>query len=152
MVFGTRATASGTGVCFTRDPSTGESGLYGEFLQNAQGEDVVAGIRHAEPIERMNELLPEAYAQLLETIAGSRRTTATCRTSSSRSRRGRSSCSRPGRRSDRGGGAPGGGGDGRGRLDLEGGSGRRGSIRRSSTSCLHPMIDPAARFRSSRRA
>ena len=68
----TRATRSGTGVCFTRDPSTGESRLYGEFLQNAQGEDVVAGIRTPEPIERMGELLPEAYAQLLETIAPAR--------------------------------------------------------------------------------
>ena len=68
MVFGNKGDASGTGVCFTRDPSTGESRLYGEFLQNAQGEDVVAGIRTPEPIERMNELLPEAYAQLLDTI------------------------------------------------------------------------------------
>ena len=69
MVFGNKGDGSGTGVCFTRDPSTGESRLYGEFLQNAQGEDVVAGIRTPEPIERMNELLPEAYAQLLATIA-----------------------------------------------------------------------------------
>ncbi|MGH3072498.1 MAG: pyruvate, phosphate dikinase [Gaiellaceae bacterium] len=68
MVFGNKGESSGTGVCFTRDPSTGEGRLYGEFLQNAQGEDVVAGIRTPEPIERMNELLPEAYAQLLETI------------------------------------------------------------------------------------
>jgi pyruvate,orthophosphate dikinase len=68
MVFGNKGDGSGTGVCFTRDPSTGESTLYGEFLQNAQGEDVVAGIRTPEPIERMKELLPEAYAQLLETI------------------------------------------------------------------------------------
>ncbi len=68
MVFGNKGDGSGTGVCFTRDPSTGESRLYGEFLQNAQGEDVVAGIRTPEPIERMNELLPEAYAQLLATI------------------------------------------------------------------------------------
>jgi pyruvate,orthophosphate dikinase len=68
MVFGNKGDRSGTGVCFTRDPSTGESRLYGEFLQNAQGEDVVAGIRTPEPIERMNELLPEAYTQLLATI------------------------------------------------------------------------------------
>ena len=68
MVFGNKGDGSGTGVCFTRDPSTGESRLYGEFLQNAQGEDVVAGIRTPEPIERMNELLPEAYEQLLATI------------------------------------------------------------------------------------
>ena len=68
MVFGNKGDGSGTGVCFTRDPSTGEHRLYGEFLQNAQGEDVVAGIRTPEPIERMNELLPDAYAQLLETV------------------------------------------------------------------------------------
>ncbi|MDX6397629.1 MAG: pyruvate, orthophosphate dikinase, partial [Gaiellaceae bacterium] len=68
MVFGNRGDSSGTGVCFTRDPSTGESRVYGEFLQNAQGEDVVAGIRTPEPIERMGELLPDAYQQLLETI------------------------------------------------------------------------------------
>ena len=68
MVFGNKGDRSGTGVCFTRDPSTGESRLYGEFLQNAQGEDVVAGIRTPEPMERMQELLPEAYDQLLATI------------------------------------------------------------------------------------
>ena len=68
MVFGNKGDTSGTGVCFTRDPSTGESRLYGEFLQNAQGEDVVAGIRTPEPIERMGELLPEPYAQLLDTV------------------------------------------------------------------------------------
>jgi pyruvate, orthophosphate dikinase len=68
MVFGNKGDGSGTGVCFTRDPATGEHRLYGEFLQNAQGEDVVAGIRTPEPIARMQELLPDAYAQLLETV------------------------------------------------------------------------------------
>jgi pyruvate, orthophosphate dikinase len=68
MVFGNKGESSGTGVCFTRDPSTGEQGIYGEFLVNAQGEDVVAGIRTPEPIERMRERLPAAYEQLLETI------------------------------------------------------------------------------------
>ena len=68
MVFGNKGDSSSTGVCFTRDPSTGDSRLYGEFLLNAQGEDVVAGIRTPEPIERMEELLPEAYQQLLDTI------------------------------------------------------------------------------------
>ena len=53
MVFGNKGDTSGTGVCFTRDPSTGERALFGEFLVNAQGEDVVAGIRTPEPIERM---------------------------------------------------------------------------------------------------
>src|SRR5207244_601435 len=60
--------ASGTGVAFTRDPSTGEVGLFGEFLADAQGEDVVAGIRTPEPIEAMQKKLPEAFDQLLETI------------------------------------------------------------------------------------
>jgi pyruvate,orthophosphate dikinase len=68
MVFGNRGEDSGTGVAFTRDPSTGEQGLYGEFLANAQGEDVVAGIRTPEPIERMRERLPEAFDRLLDTM------------------------------------------------------------------------------------
>lgn len=68
MVFGNKGDDSGTGVCFTRDPSTGEQGLYGEFLANAQGEDVVAGIRTPERIERMRERQPEAFEQLLETM------------------------------------------------------------------------------------
>src|SRR5215211_222047 len=68
MVFGNKGDSSVTGVCFTRDPSTGESGLYGEFLVNAQGEDVVAGIRTPEPLERMEAVLPEAFEQLTETM------------------------------------------------------------------------------------
>jgi pyruvate, orthophosphate dikinase len=68
MVFGNKGDGSGTGVAFTRDPSTGEQGLYGEFLANAQGEDVVAGTRTPEPIEHMREKLPSAFEQLLETM------------------------------------------------------------------------------------
>ena len=68
MVFGNMGDTSATGVCFTRDPSTGERRLYGEFLLNAQGEDVVAGIRTPEPIERLREILPAAYEQLIETL------------------------------------------------------------------------------------
>ena len=68
MVFGNRGDTSGTGVCFTRDPATGERRLYGEFLANAQGEDVVAGIRTPEPIERMREQMPQAFEQLVETL------------------------------------------------------------------------------------
>jgi pyruvate, orthophosphate dikinase len=68
MVFGNKGDDSGTGVAFTRDPATGESGLYGEFLPNAQGEDVVAGIRTPQPIERMREVMPEAFDQLLDTM------------------------------------------------------------------------------------
>jgi pyruvate, orthophosphate dikinase len=68
MVFGNKGDDCGTGVCFTRDPSTGEQGVYGEFLANAQGEDVVAGIRTPEPLEAMKPRLPDAYEQLLETM------------------------------------------------------------------------------------
>ena len=68
MVFGNKGDTSATGVCFTRDPSTGERRLYGEFLLNAQGEDVVAGIRTPEPIERLQDIMPAAYAQLSETL------------------------------------------------------------------------------------
>jgi pyruvate, orthophosphate dikinase len=68
MVFGNKGEESGTGVAFTRDPGTGEQGLWGEFLVNAQGEDVVAGIRTPEPIERMRDRLPEAFEQLTETM------------------------------------------------------------------------------------
>ncbi|RMF53884.1 MAG: pyruvate, phosphate dikinase [Bacteroidetes bacterium] len=69
MVFGNMGEDSGTGVCFTRNPSTGEHKLYGEFLVNAQGEDVVAGIRTPEPIDKMAELLPQAYRELVETTS-----------------------------------------------------------------------------------
>ena len=68
MVFGNRGEESGTGVCFTRDPATGENILYGEFLKNAQGEDVVAGIRTPEPIARMRDEMPHAYDELVETL------------------------------------------------------------------------------------
>src|SRR4051794_8715024 len=68
MVFGNKGESSGTGVAFTRDPSTGEQGLYGEFLANAQGEDVVAGIRTPEPLAEMEAKLPRAFEQLLETM------------------------------------------------------------------------------------
>src|SRR3954447_18201199 len=68
MVFGNKGDRSGTGVAFTRDPSTGAAGLYGEFLANAQGEDVVAGIRTPQPIEAMRSSLPTAFEQLVDTM------------------------------------------------------------------------------------
>jgi pyruvate,orthophosphate dikinase len=68
MVFGNKGEGSATGVCFTRDPSTGEQGVYGEYLVNAQGEDVVAGVRTPQPLAELRERLPEAYQQLLETM------------------------------------------------------------------------------------
>jgi len=69
MVFGNKGEGSATGVCFTRDPSTGEQGVYGEYLVNAQGEDVVAGLRTPQPLEELHDRLPDAYDQLLETMA-----------------------------------------------------------------------------------
>jgi pyruvate, orthophosphate dikinase len=68
MVFGNMGEDSATGVAFTRNPSTGEQGLYGEFLLNAQGEDVVAGIRTPRPLEEMEEVMPHAFEELLETM------------------------------------------------------------------------------------
>ena len=64
MVFGNKGETSGTGVAFTRDPSTGENSFYGEFLMNAQGEDVVAGVRHPRPLEEMREVMPAVLDQL----------------------------------------------------------------------------------------
>jgi len=66
MVFGNMGNDSATGVAFTRNPSTGEKEVFGEYLVNAQGEDVVAGIRTPQPISRMKEEIPEAYDQLLK--------------------------------------------------------------------------------------
>ena len=66
MAFGNMGDTSGTGVAFTRNPATGEKGLMGEFLMNAQGEDVVAGVRTPMPIEKMKEILPEVYEEFLE--------------------------------------------------------------------------------------
>lgn len=66
MVFGNLGDDSGTGVVFTRNPATGEAKLYGEFLLNAQGEDVVAGIRTPSPIAQLEETMPEVYRQLLD--------------------------------------------------------------------------------------
>jgi pyruvate,orthophosphate dikinase len=66
MVFGNMGDTSGTGVGFTRDPGSGEKVFYGEFLMNAQGEDVVAGIRTPHPIADLEKILPEAFAQLRE--------------------------------------------------------------------------------------
>jgi len=66
MVFGNLGDDSGTGVAFTRDPATGAPGVYGDYLPNAQGEDVVAGIRNTLPLNRLAELQPRAYEQLMD--------------------------------------------------------------------------------------
>ncbi|MCD8011114.1 MAG: pyruvate, phosphate dikinase [Lachnospiraceae bacterium] len=65
MVFGNMGNTSGTGVAFTRNPSTGEKGIFGEYLINAQGEDVVAGVRTPQPITKLQEDLPECYEQFM---------------------------------------------------------------------------------------
>ena len=69
MVFGNMGWTSGTGVAFTRDPASGEKSLYGDYLLNAQGEDVVAGIRNTQKIQKLGEEMPEAYAQFLDICA-----------------------------------------------------------------------------------
>ena len=66
MVFGNKGNTSGTGVAFTRNPSTGEKGIYGEYLINAQGEDVVAGVRTPQPITQLEKDLPDCYKQFME--------------------------------------------------------------------------------------
>ena len=66
MVFGNMGDTSGTGVAFTRNPSTGEKGIYGEYLINAQGEDVVAGVRTPQPISKLAEDMPECYKEFME--------------------------------------------------------------------------------------
>ena len=66
MVFGNKGDTSGTGVAFTRNPSTGEKGIFGEYLLNAQGEDVVAGVRTPQPISTLEEAMPEVYKEFME--------------------------------------------------------------------------------------
>ena len=66
MAFGNSGNNSGTGVAFTRNPATGEKALFGEYLINAQGEDVVAGIRTPSPISKLKEEMPEVYNQFVE--------------------------------------------------------------------------------------
>ena len=69
MVFGNTGDTSGTGVAFTRNPATGEKKLFGEFLMNAQGEDVVAGVRTPQTIDQLAEVMPEAYKQFTDICA-----------------------------------------------------------------------------------
>ena len=95
MVFGNLGMDSGTGVAFTRDPGSGAQGVYGDYLQNAQGEDVVAGIRNTLPLDDLEGLDKASYDELMQTMARSSRTTATCATSSSRSSAASSGCCRP---------------------------------------------------------
>src|SRR6185437_887903 len=66
MVFGNLGQDSGTGVAFTRDPGSGQQGVYGDYLQNAQGEDVVAGIRNTVPLQDLEKLDARSYAELMQ--------------------------------------------------------------------------------------
>ena len=75
MVFGNLNENSGTGVAFTRDPATGEKALFGEYLINAQGEDVVAGVRTPSPIAKLAEDMPEVYEQFARTSPTTWKTT-----------------------------------------------------------------------------
>jgi pyruvate, orthophosphate dikinase len=68
MCFGNMGDTSGTGVCFTRNPNTGTKELYGEYLENAQGEDVVAGIRTPVPIARLKDINPDVYNELIRNV------------------------------------------------------------------------------------
>ena len=106
MVFGNMGDTSATGVAFTRDPSTGEKAYYGEWLVNAQGEDVVAGIRTPQYLTKarreqagadkpsMEEAMPDAFAELARVFDCSRSITPTCRISSSPCSRARCGCCR----------------------------------------------------------
>ena len=97
MVFGNRDDNSGTGVGFTRDPATGAKGAYGDFLVNAQGEDVVAGIRNTEPLSALEDAVPQGPRRAARASSpASSATTATCATPSSPSSRASCGCSRPG--------------------------------------------------------
>ena len=80
MVFGNMGDDSGTGVAFTRDPQTGEKVIFGEYLLNAQGEDVVAGIRNTTKIENLKNDIPEAYETFMEIAQKLKSTSAICRT------------------------------------------------------------------------
>ena len=95
MAFGNMGDDCGTGVAFTRNPATGEKKLFGEFLTNAQGEDVVAGVRTPMPISEMAEKFPEASSSSRRSARRWRSTTATCRIWSSPSSTASCTCCRP---------------------------------------------------------
>ena len=103
MVFGNMGETSGTGVGFTRNPATGTKEFYGEFLMNAQGEDVVAGIRTPVHITELEKIMPTLTTSCATSPRAWKSTTATCRTSSSPSRKASSTCCRPATASARAG-------------------------------------------------
>ena len=95
MVFGNLGNDSGTGVAFTRDPATGATGHYGDYLPNAQGEDVVAGIRNTVTLDDLGRLDPRRTRSCWPSWTPSRSTTRTCATSSSPSSAASCGCCRP---------------------------------------------------------
>lgn len=101
MVFGNMGETSATRVAFTRDPSTGEQGIFGEVLLNAQGEDVVAGIRTPRPLREMEQDLPNAYRQFLETAQRLERENQDMQDVEFTVERTRCTCSKPGAASAR---------------------------------------------------
>src|SRR5213075_2736658 len=94
MVYGNTGANSGSGVAFTRNPANGTNEFYGEFLINAQGEDVVAGVRTPEPVLKLKDQMPKSYAELMAVRKPWRSISRTCRTSSSPCRAASCSCSR----------------------------------------------------------
>jgi len=92
MVFGNKGETSGTGVCFTRDPNTGENVFYGDYLVNAQGEDVVAGIRTPIKLSELEKRDPKVYKQLIDIRRKLENITVTCKTLSSLWRKANSIC------------------------------------------------------------
>ncbi len=95
MVFGNTGNTSGTGVAFTRDPANGEKVFYGEYLINAQGEDVVAGIRTPKPIAQLQDEMPVSYNELEDVRQKLNSISKTCKTLSSPSRKANSTCCKP---------------------------------------------------------
>jgi len=95
MVFGNMGNDSATGVAMTRNATTGEKKIEGDYLINAQGEDVVAGIRTTEPVENMAQTMPASWEQFVQITQELENTTATCRISSSRWSAARCTCCRP---------------------------------------------------------
>ncbi len=95
MVFGNMGWDSGTGVAFTRDPQTGDRKVFGEYLMNAQGEDVVAGIRNTKPIAKMVEDLPEVFDQFMDIAARLEKHYNDMQDVSSPSKKAACGCSRP---------------------------------------------------------
>ena len=143
MVFGNLGETSGTGVCFTRDPATGKQGVYGDYLTNAQGEDVVAGIRNTLSLEDFARLDPASHGELTRMMRGWRPTTGTCATSSSPSSAASCGCCRPGGKTHGGSGVPHRRPTGRRAADHPG-RGAAPGHRHQLSQLMFPQFDPDA--------